>query len=49
MMRRRYEVRAAYESGYKQASGVFEKIQGEAAAYRSSPTIMPVHDLGDPT
>lgn len=44
------EVRAAYEeAGYKQASGVFEKIQGEAAAYRSSPTIMPVHDLGDPT
>ena len=28
---------------------MFIQIEGEAAAYRSSPTIMPVHDVGDPT
>lgn len=44
------EVRQAYdEAGYKPTSGILKKIQGEDAAYRSSPTIMPVHDLGDPT
>ncbi|HKM17904.1 MAG TPA: ABC transporter substrate-binding protein, partial [Limnochordia bacterium] len=44
------EVKPQYEaSGYKPTSGVFIQIEGEAAAYRSSPTIMPVHDVGDPT
>lgn len=44
------EVRAEYDRlGYQPATDVFKKIQGEEALYRSSPTIMPQHDMGDPT
>ncbi|NMB39567.1 MAG: hypothetical protein GX994_08400, partial [Firmicutes bacterium] len=34
---------------YKPAEDVFITLEGEAAVYRSSPTIMPEHDMGDPT
>lgn len=44
------EVKAEYEKlGYKPTTGIFIQIEGEAADYRSSPTIMPQHDMGDPT
>ncbi|HHX01437.1 MAG TPA: extracellular solute-binding protein [Firmicutes bacterium] len=44
------EVRKVHEeSGYKPTSGIYKQLEGEAAVYRSSPTIMPVHDMGDPT
>lgn len=35
--------------GYKPAKDVFYLLEGEAAAYRSAPTIIPEHDMGDPT
>ncbi len=35
--------------GIRPAEDVFVLIEGEDAVYRSSPTIMPEHDMGDPT
>lgn len=44
------EVRAEYDSlGYRAASNVFVKVQGEAATYKSDPTLFGVFDQGDPT
>lgn len=43
------EVRAAYDSQADAARGVFIKIQGEEALYRSHATLFPVSDTGDPT
>lgn len=43
-------VREEYEArGYQAVSGVFLKVQGEEAVYRSSPTLFPVFDRSDPT
>ncbi|NLM25646.1 MAG: extracellular solute-binding protein [Firmicutes bacterium] len=36
-------------AGYQPAENVFIKIQGEDSIYRSSPTLFPEHDMGDPT
>lgn len=35
--------------GYEHTENVFIKIQAEEAIYRAGPTIMPEHDMGDPT
>lgn len=35
--------------GYKETNDILVKIQGEDAIYRSGPTIIPEHDMGDPT
>lgn len=44
------DVARGYENlGYQHASDVFVKLQGEDADYRSSPTIIPEHDMSDPT
>lgn len=44
------EVSAAYaERGFQPTEGVFEKVQGEDAYLKSSPTLFQVHDAGDPT
>ncbi|MEC0206701.1 extracellular solute-binding protein [Paenibacillus lautus] len=43
------EVKAGYESkGYKATSGQLIKIQGEHAAYKSSPTLYPISDRSSP-
>jgi ABC-type glycerol-3-phosphate transport system substrate-binding protein len=36
------------QKGYKPAEGAFLKIQGEAAAYKSTPTLMPYNDRSSP-
>jgi len=44
------EVKAEYDRlGYKPTSGIMIKVQGEDSTYRSSPTIIPENDVGDPT
>ncbi|HOO30847.1 MAG TPA: extracellular solute-binding protein [Bacillota bacterium] len=44
------EVSADYgEKGFKAVAGFFEKVQGEDAYLKSSPTLFQVHDAGDPT
>lgn len=44
------EVQERYQvAGLGPARGVFIKIQGEDAAYKSEPTLFGVHDQGDPT
>ena len=37
------------QKGYKPAADVMIKIQGEGAAYRSSPSLFAISDQGDPT
>lgn len=37
------------EMQYQPVTGHFDKIQGEKAAYRSSPTLFAIHDRTDPT
>ena len=37
------------KNGYKPATDVLIKVQGESAAYRSSPSLFAVSDQGDPT
>ena len=37
------------QKGYKPAADVMIKIQGEGAAYRSSPSLFATSDQGDPT
>ncbi|MFC4810950.1 extracellular solute-binding protein [Paenibacillus sp. GCM10023250] len=37
------------EKGYQETSGLMVKVQGEAAAYKSSPTLYPITDRTSPT
>lgn len=44
------EVKADYDSkGYKETSGHLIKVQGENAAYKSSPTLYPISDRSTPS
>ena len=44
------EIKAEYaKRGYQATEGIFIKVQGQHAKYKSDPTLYPVFDQGDPT